>query len=248
MAIGLVVVMLWGAGAAFASTSAGEQLRAWYDRMFGQSVAEIEADTEAYMNSKVPELEAELEAAKEAAGVDIDLSRETATGETLEEILRAKLEHIGEIDAEQQAILAEIGLQFYNVMLEGYFEIGEAAEAGLEYATTDLTAFTSNAGNVAVEQLTTDINGARDQAIDELEEAIRQAQEALATELSNQEEITIRNLRNQVDWAIEDLRGEVQQLLTGLVEEQQALIVATAEQLGEEAKAALDDVVSGINE
>ncbi|MFD1608780.1 hypothetical protein [Oceanobacillus luteolus] len=245
---GLAIVMVWGAGMAFASTSAGEQLRAWYNGMFGQSVADIEADTEAYVESKLPGLEAEYAALKEQAGVDIDLSRELATGTTLEELIQAKLEHIGEIDGEKQAILAEVGLQFYNVFLDGYFEILRNADAGLEYATNDLTTFTSESGNAAIAQLTSDIEVARDQAVQELEEAIQAAQEELAAELETQEEITSRNLRNQVDWAIDSLTEEVNNVLDALVSQQEELITATAQQLGEEAKAALDAVISRINE
>lgn len=248
VAVGLVIVMLTSAGAVFASTGAGDQLRAWYDGMFGQSVEEIESETEAYVESQVPGLEAEYASLKETAGVDIDLSRETATGETLEEIIQAKLEHIEDLDGEKAAILAEIGLQFYDVFLDGIMEIGRNSDEAFAYATDDLTTFTTESGNSAVEQLTTDIHEARDQAVTELEDAIRAAQEELAQELANQEEITTRNLKKQVDWAIEDLQEEVVSLLETLVSTQQALITETADQLGEEAKAALDEVVSGINQ
>ena len=44
VAILLVVTMVTGAGAVFASTGAGDQLRAWYDGMFNQTVDNIEAD------------------------------------------------------------------------------------------------------------------------------------------------------------------------------------------------------------
>ncbi|MCF3942131.1 hypothetical protein [Oceanobacillus alkalisoli] len=248
ISIGLAIVVVWSAGAVFASTNAGEQLRAWYDDLFNQTVAEIETDTEAYMESRLPELQAEYDQLKEQVGIDIDLSRELATGETLEEIIQAKLEHIGEIDIEQQEILAGIGLEFYNVFLDGYLEIGNNANAALNFATDDLTAYTADRGNVAIEQLTADIGQARDEAVEELEEAIRQAQEMLAAEVAENQEITTRNLMNQVDWTIRDLREDVTQVVTRLADEQKELITVTAQQLGEEAKTALDDVVSSINE
>ena len=248
ISIGLAIVVVWSAGAVFASTNAGEQLRAWYDSLFNQTVAEIETDTEAYMESRLPQLQAEYDQLKEQAGIDIDLNRELATGDTLEEIIQAKLEHIGEIDAKQQEILAGIGLEFYNVFLDGYLEIGNNANAALNFATNDLTANTRESGSVAIEQLARDIGQARDGAVEELEEAIRQAQETLAAEVAENQEITTRNLVNQVDWAIRDLEKDVTQVVTRLVNEQKELITISAEQLGEEAKTALDDVVSSIHE
>lgn len=248
ISIGLAVVVVWSAGAVFASSHAGEQLRAWYNGLFNQSVAEVEADTEAYMESRLPGLQAEYDQLKAQAGIDIDLSRELATGETLEEIIRAKLEHIGEIDAEQQEILAGIGLEFYNVFLDGYLEIQGNANDALNFATDDLIAFTADSGNAAIKQLAADIHQAKDAAVAELEEAIRQAQETLAAEVSKNQEITTRNLINQVDWAIRDLRESVTEVVTTLVTNQQELITVTAQQLGEEAKTALDDVVSSIKE
>lgn len=247
IAIILVIALVSTTGVVFASTNAGEQLRTWYNGLFNQKVIDIESDLEEYTESKIPGLEAELEQLKHTAGIDIDLSRELATGETLEELIQAKLEHIEGIDAEEYAILENIGLQFYNVFLNGYNEIQRNAGAGLEYATTNLTTYTTDSGELAMQQMTTDIHAARDQAVSELEGAIHEAQERLAQEVASQEEITSRNLRNQVNWAIEGLRENVTSILETLVSEQESIIIAKAGELEAEAKSALDEVVSGIN-
>ncbi|WP_047982743.1 hypothetical protein [Ornithinibacillus contaminans] len=247
--VGVVAVGVFTSSTvAFANTDAGAKLREWYQGMFNQSVEDIGEEVTAYGQSKLPGLAAEYNAIKDEAQVDIDLSRELESGQSIEEIINAKLSHIESLDAEQQAILSEIGLEYYDVFLDGYFQIQNLSAQGLNYATNDLTSFTGAAGQAAVEQLTTDINTARDEAVAELEEAIQQAQEALAAEINNQEEITVRNLKNQVDWTIEDLRGQVTALLDSLVEEQQAIITAKAQELEDAAKAALDSVVEGINE
>lgn len=246
---GVVAVgVISGSGVTFANTDAGSNLRAWYEGMFGQTVSSIEADVTAYGESKLPELQAEYEALKGEAQVDIDLSRELATGESLEEIINAKLSHLDSLDAEERAILENIGAEFYNVFLDGYFEIQRLQGEGLAYATNDLTSFTGDISQEAQDQMTTDINTARDNAVQELEDAIREAQEAIGAELANQEEITTRNLKNQINFHINGLRSQVTELLEGLVAEQEAIIIAKAQELEDEAKAALDDVVNGINE
>src|SRR5699024_7110080 len=80
----LVVGVVSGSGLAFANTDAGENLRAWYDDMFGQSVQTIEDDTSAYIDDQMPDLYDEYEALKDEAGIDIDLTRENETGESLD--------------------------------------------------------------------------------------------------------------------------------------------------------------------
>lgn len=244
----LVVGVVSGSSFAFANTDAGENLRAWYDQMFGESVQTIEADTEAYMEDQVPDLIDEYEALKDEAGVDIDLTRATATGESLDEIVAAKLSHIEALDEEKAAILAGMQQQYYNVVLDGVFEIENVTAGWLDYATNDLTAFTGDAGEAALAEMTTEINAASDNAVQELEQAIQNAQDELAAAIDTHETMTITNLRNQVDWHIDDLRENVEALLEGLVEEQQNIIIAAAQDLEDDAINALDDVVSGINE
>jgi len=158
------------------------------------------------------------------------------------------LGHIESLDAEVQEILANIGLQYYNVYLDGYFQIQTLQQEGLDYAANDLTAFTGEAGDAAVAQMTGDLNAARDEAVADLEEAIQEAQEELAVAIETNEASTIQNLMNQVDWHIEELQVEVQDLLADLVEEQQNIIIAAAQVLEDDAKAAMDDVVSGMND
>ncbi|GEM_PF-4874004 len=243
----LVVGLISGTGIVLAATGAGEQLRIWYESMFNQTVDNIEADVEGYSEDKLANLTAEYELLKATAGMDIDLSRELATGNALDEIIKAKLEHIEGIDAEQQAILADIGYQFYNVFLDGYMEIIRNTNEGLEYATNDLANYTAESGSEAIGQMTQDITAAKDHAVRDLEEAIRKAQETLASELESQEKVTTKNLLNQVDWAVDDLRTDVMEVLDGMVADQEAVIIAKAKELEDEAKAALDEVVSGIN-
>jgi len=249
IAAGIVVAgVVSGSSFAFANTDAGENLKAWYDGMFGQSVETMEGDTSEYIEDQLPGLNEEYEALKEQSGVDIDLTRELETGESAEEILAAKMNHIEALEDKQQEILGNIGAQYYDVFLDGYFQIQTLQQEGLDYAANDLTAFTGDAGDAAVAQMTDDLNTARDTAVDELEEAIQNAQEELAAEIDSQEEITTRNLRNQVDFHIEDLRGEVETLLEGLVEEQKNIIIAAAQDLEDDAIQALEDAAGGIND
>ncbi|GGJ58970.1 hypothetical protein [Virgibacillus salexigens] len=249
VAAGVIGVgILSSAGVVFANTDAGITIRQWYDGMFNDSVATIEEEVTEYGESKLPELEEKYGQLRRDASLDIDLARTEETAASLQEVVAAKLAHIESLSEEESMILEEMGLQFYNVFLDGYLEIERLGVEGLQYATNDLTAFTEQLGDEAVNQLTSDLTEAKSQAVAELEEAIANAQADLEAEIATNEEVTIRNLQNQVDWAINDLRETVTELIGGLVEEQQIIITATAQTLENEAKAALDEVVSGINE
>ncbi len=235
-----------GAGFALANTDAGAALKQWYNGLFGESVERIDQQTNAYLDDALDTWNTEYENLKNEISAEIDLSRETATGESLEEIVQAKLQHLSDLDAAEAEILANIGLQYYNVMLDGYFQIGEATAAAAAYAENDLQEHTGALGEEAVAQLTGDINTARDAAVSELEEAIQAAQEALAAEVAVQEELTVRNLQNQVDWAVEDLTESVEAIIGNLVDEQKALIVAAANNLTDQAKSAMDAVIENM--
>lgn len=235
-------------GVVFASTPAGEGLRDWYNGLFNESVASIESEVESMTTERFSELESEYAQVKSDAAISIDLSRELSTGQSLEEIISAKLDHIEGIDAEKAAILESIGYEYYNVFLDAYLEIDRLASEGEAFATNDLTNYTSDLGDEAVTQLTTDLTTAKENAVQELEEAIRAAQEELAAEVSSHETATIENLSNWLGWTIDDLRASVTTLLDELVTEQEAIIVAKAQELEDDAKAALDAVVEGINQ
>ncbi|MFD1334390.1 hypothetical protein ACFQ4N_02195 [Oceanobacillus iheyensis] len=232
----------------FASTPAGEGLRDWYNGLFNESVASIESEAESMTTERFNELESEYAQIKSDAAIDIDLSRELSTGQSLDEIISAKLDHIEGIDAEKAAILEDIGYEYYNVFLDAYLEIDRLANEGEAFATNDLTNYTSELGEEAVTQLTSDLTTAKDNAVQELEDAIQAAQEELAAEVSSHEAATIENISDWLGWTIDDLRASVTTLLDDLVAEQEAIIVAKAQELEDDAKAALDAVIDGINQ
>ena len=62
-----------------------------------------------------------------------------------------------------------LGLAFYNEFLKGHFEIERIGREALASATTDLTAFTGEKGQAALDQVTSDLTTAKETAVSELE-------------------------------------------------------------------------------
>ncbi|AVQ98223.1 hypothetical protein OBCHQ24_04000 [Oceanobacillus iheyensis] len=248
IAVGVLTVgVISGTGAALAGTDAGANLKSWYDGLFNETAAEIEADVTAYGEGKLPGLTAEYNGLKADASGDIDGKRANETESAEAAITQVKNSHIESLEGTKAEILEGMGVQFYNLFLEGYFEIERLGEEGVNYATNDLTAFTGTEGEEALGQLTDNLTAAKDSAVSELEEAIRQAREEVEAEVDNEQEINTRNLKNQINFKINDVREVVEELLEDLVEEQKAIITAAAQTLEDEAKTALDDVVSSMS-
>lgn len=245
-AAGIVIVS--SGGVALANTEAGEALQNWYNGMFDNTATSVDSQVTEYTEGLIPDLTAEYNGLKDDATVDINHSRDENIMNTSNEINDEKDRYIEDIGATKERIMSSMGQQFYNdVFLPGYFQIQSLAAEGQAYATEDLTNFTGTKGEEALGKVTADLTAAKDAAVSELEEAIRQAQEELEAELAANEEIAVRNLQNQVNFAINDVRLVVEELLAELVAEQQQIIADAAQALEEEAKLALDDVVSGMD-
>ncbi|WP_100011615.1 hypothetical protein [Lentibacillus sediminis] len=244
VAVGVVT----SGGLVFANTDAGEQLQAWYDQAFGETVESAEEQSMAYGESLLPELAAEYNGMKDGATEDINETRDSETASAQAAIESAKTSHIENLESTRDEILEGMGLQFYNVFLEGSSEIEALAVQAQTYATGDLTAHTGTKGQEAVNKVTADLNAARDQAVSDLEDAIENARGEIEAELDSRGDNLTYNLNQQIDFAIRDLRATLDTLLEDLVQEQQTIITVSANALENEAINKLDEVVAGIGE
>lgn len=249
MAAGAISVgLLSGLGLAFANTDAGEALKTWYGGMFNNAKAAIEQDVGQYAADQLPGLVDEYNGLKDEAAFNIDFTKDHESGRAAGAINEAKAAHLSSLGAAKAEILAGMDLAFHNMYLEGWQRIQDAGDEAIAYATTDLTAFTGQQGAAAMGELTDELNAVRDQAVSDLENAIENAKAEITAELDSQTETTAYNLKNAIDFEITDVRNQVTALLNNLVAAQEALIEAKALELENAAKAALDAVVSGINE
>ncbi|WP_373894292.1 hypothetical protein ACUL41_00655 [Virgibacillus natechei] len=244
MAIGLVA----GGGFALANTDAGEQLRAWYDGQFNTAVEQAEGEAGEYMDGQMSESYEEYEGLKGDATSDINQTRDSEIAGSEDAIAAARDSHIGDVEATRQELLDEAGLAFYNVLLDGYFEIDRITEEWSGYAANELPGYTEGVGDSAVAHVNKELDAAKEGAVTELEEAISQAQEELQSDLDSRSDNLTNELKKQVDWNIDDVRVAVTDLLDELVQEQQTIVANAAQLKEDEAKSALDDVVAGIGE
>lgn len=242
----VVVVLVSGTGVALAGTDAGQALQNWYDQAFGETVDGANQEAREYGESQIPGLVDEYDGVKEDASADIDAARADETSNSIDEITAAKDDHIGSVEGTKEEIMKGMDQEFYDVFMAGWMEIQRLGDEAIAYADSDLTQYTGDEGEAAVEQVTTDLTAAKGEAVSELEDAIENAKSELSTELDHRGENLTDNLTTRIDFQIIDVRNAVDEIVTELVQEQQNVIASTAQELEDDAKQALDDVVAGI--
>ncbi|MUV37050.1 hypothetical protein JNUCC1_00856 [Lentibacillus sp. JNUCC-1] len=244
----LAVGVVSSAGIAFANTNAGEALSNWFDGKYNSATESIESQVTDYAKGFLPELAERQEDHKDHVtnSVNVKKSYEIRTGK--DDITNAKDSHLESLGSTKAEIMKEMGPKFYNeVFRPGKAEIDAAASQGLEYATNDLTRYSEGAGQDAVDEVTQTLNEAKDDAVSELEAAIEDAKAEITAKLDEEEAGAVHGLKGQVDIAVNDLKQNVNDLVKELVKEQHAIVADAAKELRNNAKAALDDVVSGID-
>lgn len=243
----VAIGILSGAGFAFANSDAGGSLKSWYDGVFNDTKASVHADSLNNAEEAFEQWGSENEGLKEKAAVAINTTKDQQINRVGSEITTAKEAHIQSLEAQKAALMENMNYQFYSeVFLEGYLAINRLGDEALLAAGADYASYTASAGDVAVNEVTQQLNAAKENAVVELQEAIDNAKRELLAELDRETEISTRNLNSQITWKVDDLRKAIKNITAGLLEEQQAIIIAKAQELEDEAKASLDAVVSGL--
>ena len=240
-------VLVSGVGISFAATDIGGQLKAWYDGVFDDAVAKGVGEAEQYGQDQLPGLEAEYNNLKDDAEKDINEKRDSETERAINEVEAAKNSHLIDLEEARNTLLNEAGAKFESVFDEGVSEIERLAGLAETHATDELTRVTSENGDSAVNHVNSELDQAKNDAVDELEEKIETAKNALLAQLIAESGRLTDGLQSEIDNAIEDIREEVTYLLVDLVEEQETAIANAASAKEQEAKDALDDVVANMN-
>lgn len=249
MAAGAISVgLLSGIGLAFANTDAGGALKTWYSGIFNNASAEVTDSIDQYVMDQRDDLLDDYNGMKAGAGESIDFAKNFEIGESSAAINNAKQSHLDSLGAAKAQILEGMEQQFDAVHQREYLRIQEAGDRALQAARADLTSYTGTKGTAAIEEVTTQLNAVKEQAVADLGQAIANAKSAITAQVETEKASTVNSLKLHVDQKIEDVFDEIHGIIGDLVAAQEALIEAKAAELEAAAITALDDVVSGINE
>lgn len=240
------VVLLSSAGAAFASSNAGVNFKAWYDGQFNAASSGIQADVTSNVQNRINGLATEYNGLKTAAGTSIATDGTNATTLASGNINTANQEHINAINAQKTHIETYMAGQFTALSTFADGLINQAGTAALGYANNDLTSFTGAKGTAARTSLTTELETDTDEAVAELQAAISGAKTSLQGQLDTLEASTTADIIAAIDAKIVELRGLITAKRDALVAAQKLLIDAKALELENAAKTELQAVVNGI--
>lgn len=240
------VTLLAGAGAAFASSNAGANLKDWYDSQFNLASQSVSDQSLAYVNGKVDGLVTEYNGLKSDATTSINGTRDSSTTRANNVIASEKQAHIDAINSEKTAISGYMDNQFDGLSTYANGLINRVGEEATTYANQNLGAHTSTVGGEAVSQVTADLNTASANAVTELQTAISNAKSDLNTQLRTETNATVDEIKGLIDAKIVELRGTITQIKDDLVLAQQNLINEEALKQLNDAKADLESVVDGI--
>ncbi|MDN4608073.1 hypothetical protein [Sporosarcina highlanderae] len=240
--------LLSGVGLAFANTDAGGALKSWYSGVFTGAEASVAQEADQYSADEFSSLDEMFEGMRVGAEFDVDFTKDRELGRATAAIQNAKNSHISSLGEAQTEILAGMDLAFNNVYQEGWLQIQAAGNEATQIASADMTVFAGDTGAAAVEELTTELNAVKAEALTGLEEAIETAKATIMAEVESEKIITVNNLKTAIDFKVNEVFDRVSVILDELVAAQEALIEAKALELENEAKAAMDALLSGMND
>lgn len=242
---GVVTVgLVSGLGVATASTDIGGKLQTWYDGQFGAAQSDMIDDAANHVKGKAAGVIAQYKNGKDATANAINDTRDSSIEGAEDTIGDAKDKYISDLEEHQATIEEDIEAQFDGLFDTAQILINDAGDRVYAFAKDDFTELAGDTGTAALDEVETQINGAKGNAVLELEEAIADAKEELQSELDNQESATTEEIKNAIDAKISELRGKMASFVSDLISEQKGLITDKAEELEENAIAALDDAAN----
>lgn len=240
--------LLSGVGLAFANTDAGGALKSWYSGVFSGAQASVAQEADQYSAEEFGSLDEMFEGMRAGAEFDVEFTRDREIGRASSAIQSARDSHISSLGEAGAEILAGMDLAFNNIYQEGWLQIQAAGDEATRIASADMTTFADETGAAAIEELTLQLDAVKADALTGLEEAIEAAKAAIMAEVENEKTITVNNLKTAIDFKVNEVFDEVAIILDGLVAAQEALIEAKALELENEAKAAMDALLSDMND
>lgn len=240
------VTLLAGAGAAFASSNAGQNLQNWYNSQYSSATTDVSNQSYTYASGKVSGLLGEYNGLKSAATTSINETRDSSTTRVNNVIESEKQAHIAAINSQKAQISEYMATQFDGLSTYASGLIEQAGADAVTYADQNLGTHTTTVGGEAVSKLSTDVGAASDAAVTALETAISNAQSELEGQLASETTATVEEIKGMIDAKIIDLREEITAIKDGLVVTQQGLINEEARAQLKAAKEALQTVVDNM--
>lgn len=229
-----------------ANTDAGEALRDWYNRLFNQKVDSAMDEANQYGESLMPGLLDEYADEKSHAEGMIDRKKAYEIGRSTKAIRAAKDAHLDSLDEARVEILDGMDLQFFQVFVEGVQEIERLGSEASQYVQSDLRDHFGSKRESTLTDIEVELTAIKNEALSDLETAIEEAKSEIESEVNTRSDVLVSNLKTRINHKVDELRREVRSIINGYTAEIEHAIVEKAAEMENEAKQAMDQLVSDL--
>lgn len=241
---GVVTVgLVSGMGFAVANTDAGAQLQSWYNGKFNAAGASMQKPLEDYATGKSGYIISEGNKMINGAKSEINETRDSSITTASGNIDSAAQSHIDALQTKEQQISNGIEGQFDSIKNIATGMLNQMAAEGKTQAESYLSRIASGTGTVALGEVQSQLDSAKQDALDDLTAEIERAKSELEEQLNDEKDATVNELKTAIDNKIEEVKDQVQVTLNGYVSTQQGFIQTKASELEAAAKADLDNAV-----
>ena len=244
---GTVAVTLFaGAGAAFGASDAGTKLGNWFTGQFNLSKSELSSNVNSYVDGQKAAATTKYNAMKTGATTKIDDKRKTSTATANTNINKELEEHKKAIEKKKSELETYADTEFRKLFEAEKKKIHDLGVEAARQADADMSAHTATQGTAALTTLNTELQATSDQAVVDLEAAIKAAKSGLQGKLDSNVTTNTEELKKIVDKEVADLLIWAQFMTNFMVQEQTDAIETAAKKIEGDAKKAMQDVVNGI--
>lgn len=239
----LCLSVVLGAGAAFANTSAGGQLKAWYNNRLQIAKDNIKRTLESHITWILPGIDKEAEARKGESAYFINSFADTTIGYEKDIIMSVAEGYIEDIKNTQGKITKGMPGDFKDYVDELDKEMKPHVDKKGDEILKQLADTIKTEGKKGKDKVTHNLNDVKTAAVAELKRAIEQAkkelQDLINKEIIASNENTKANLAKQID----EKRTEINNVTEKLEEIQFESIRIKGAQIEKEAIKELDKLI-----
>lgn len=244
---GTVAVTLFvGSGVAFGASDAGTKIKLWYEGQFNLASGNIGTNYSEQKKLGISDFKESVSTLKTGAQESINKNAGEQITTKSGNIDDQKKEHLLAIKNEKEIIEGQIDSEFNKLFKNAKSDFDKAANKELVLSGIDVTVYTGVTGKKAYDNVRSELKKSTNDAVSELDQAIKDAKDSLQKQLDSKELKTTTDIKSALNSKITEITNSINKISNGLVVIQNEIITNEAKRLENEAMKEMEKLVEGI--